>query len=48
MDKKVADYIDKLQPLQKEILKRKNVKAKLPIDGPGFVIFKNAINYFKK
>jgi len=34
--------------LQKEILKRKDSKAKLPIDGPGFIIFKNAINYFKK
>jgi len=36
--------------LQKEVLKRKssNGKIKLPIDGPGFVIFKNAINYFNK
>lgn len=31
--------------LQKEILKRKN--KKLPDEGPGFIIFKNGIDYFK-
>ena len=32
--------------LQKEIAKRKG--KSLPKDGPGFQIFKNAVNYFKK
>ncbi len=32
--------------LEREILKRKN--KKIPVDGPGLVIFKNAINYFNK
>jgi phosphoribosylformylglycinamidine synthase len=32
--------------LQKEINKRKG--KNLPKEGPGFQIFKNAVNYFKK
>ncbi len=32
--------------LKKEIAKRK--KAKIPTEGPGLIIFKNAVNYFKK
>ena len=32
--------------LQKEVLKRKG--GKLPADGEGIVLFKNAVNYFKK
>ncbi len=32
--------------LQKEMLKRK--KKQVPKDGPGLILFTNAINYFKK